>query len=231
MCLDPLGVAQLQISEAIELLADEAKQHATRDPGVAEAVRARLEVASAKLREVQAGFSRETAKHVTRDIMIEVGFLIVELMLRSSATHCNFSRTQRPIFPYATRFNHSTFPVSGRSVTGRTREARRRVGIVHVTPRARHTRAHPGSPSPHRGATAGSFRHPTGRRARRCSAPRTWLAGRAQQSRRSGPRPAPRVWRRGSAGEPLSGRGGGGGCKALRSWGNSWKDASPHFEN
>ena len=143
MCLDPLGVAQLQISEVIEILATELmRPDATLDPGVAEAVRARLEMASAKLREVQAGFSRETAKRVTRDVLIDIGMLIVEMMIRASATHCNSFHDHQPQDRYATRLNHPSLPTREWPFAGRTRGPRRHHIIIPFTPRARQTRTH-----------------------------------------------------------------------------------------
>src|SRR6266516_573921 len=104
MCLDPLGRVQLLVAEAIRILAETAEAHVAHDPGVVEAVRARLRDAEIQLREVQAGFSRQEAWRVTREVIREVTVTLIELLIRASTTHCNFSPPIHSPLIDATRF-------------------------------------------------------------------------------------------------------------------------------
>lgn len=82
MCLDPLALAQLRLSEAIERLAQDISSRAD-DPAVAEAVLARLRSAQDQLAMVQAGYSRREAWRVTMEV---AGRVAIEMLLRTLAT-------------------------------------------------------------------------------------------------------------------------------------------------
>src|SRR5260370_9560624 len=89
VCMDALGRAHLNVLEAIRLVAEDVKAHATHDPGVAEAVLARLRDAEAQLREVQAGVSRKESCRVVRKVGLELLREVLHLLIRATATTTN----------------------------------------------------------------------------------------------------------------------------------------------
>ena len=89
MSIDPLALAQLQLSEAIDELAQDIGSRA-HDPAVASAALSRLRQAQAELSRVQGGFSRREALRVTLEV---AGSLAIELLMRVLAT-TNCLKTQ-----------------------------------------------------------------------------------------------------------------------------------------
>ena len=142
MCMDPLGRVQLLVSEAIRLLAEETQGRVAHDPGVAEAVLARLKDAEARIQEVQAGFSRKEAWRVTREVISEVSRLVVEVVLRALATYCNFLYCRSYSVYYAARLYNQKVSSRQRFVAGGTRDARGHIGFVLVFGRTRQTRTY-----------------------------------------------------------------------------------------
>ena len=140
MCLDPLGRTQILVAEAIHLLAEAEEKRAAHDPGVVEAVRARLREMEERLREVQAGFSRREAKRVTREIIREVVIIGIELLLRALTTSCNCSLAA-VVTSYAW-FNNPTLASRERHVARGARARRWRHRVVSVARGARQTGAH-----------------------------------------------------------------------------------------
>lgn len=140
MCMDALGRAHLNVLEAIQLVAEDVKAHATHDPGVAEAVLARLRDAEAQLREVQAGFSRKESWRVVRKVGLEVLGEVLQLIIRATATHSNYSLLALQIRHYALRNNDSKTADGKRLVSSRARQTRSSIPLVSLAYRARQTR-------------------------------------------------------------------------------------------
>ncbi len=157
MCLDPLGRMQLLVTEAIDMLAEAQEEHAAHDPGVVEAVRARLREIEARIREVQAGSSRKKAWRVTREVIREVIFIAIELLLRASTTSCNCSPFVF-LTSYASRYDTSSIASREWPLTGQARQTRRRDTLIPVTHRTRHARAHALGASPSRRAVERAVR-------------------------------------------------------------------------
>ena len=156
MCMDALGRAHLSILEAIRLIAEDVKAHTTHDPGVAEAVLARLRDAEAQLREVQAGFSRKESWRVIRKVGLEVLSEILQLIIRATATHSN---SDSPIRHHASWNHYSKTAHGKRLVSSRPRQARACIRVFPVPSRARQTRAHTlGLASPSRRAAGPVWR-------------------------------------------------------------------------
>src|SRR2546422_11472915 len=105
--MDALGRAHLNVLEAIQLVAEDVKAHATHDPGVAEAVLARLRDAEAQLREVQAGFSRKESWRVVRKVGLEGLGEVLRLFIGAPATQRNYSLFAFQFRHYALRNNNS----------------------------------------------------------------------------------------------------------------------------
>ena len=141
MCLDPLGRMQLLATEAIKMLAEMQEKHAAHDPGVVEAVRARLREIEARLREVQAGYSRRDGWCVTREVIRELVVIAIELLLRASTTSCNCSPFA-VLTLYAPRLYHSTLASRERFVPSGTRARRWRDRVLPLARRTRQARAH-----------------------------------------------------------------------------------------
>ncbi len=170
MCLDPLGRAQLLVKESIQLVDELAEAHAAHDPGVVEAVRARLRDAEVDLREVQAGFWRKEAWRVTRDVIREVAVILIELLIRASTTSCNFSYSLYLSNIHANRFYDP--PVSAREwlITIGARSARRGLTFVPLAGRARPARAYAERAPAIRRAPQRAVRRAARRGPRRCYA-------------------------------------------------------------
>ncbi len=166
MCMDPLGRAHLNVLEAIQLVAEEVKRHATHDPGVAEAVLARLRDAETQLREAQAGFSRKESWRVIRRVSIEVAVEILQLVIRATATHCNAVSMHLQVHDHAPWHYYSKAAHGKRLVTSRTRPARSRVRLVSFSRGARQARAYPDGLAPHRRRAPRALRCGAGCRAR-----------------------------------------------------------------
>src|SRR4051812_48158449 len=127
MCMDPLGRAHLNVLEAIQMLTQALRLHTTHDPGVAEAVLARLKDAEAQLREVQAGFSRKESWQVVRRVGLEVLGEILQLIIRATATHSNYSLRFLPIINHASWNYDSKTPHGQRLITSRIGSTRTRI--------------------------------------------------------------------------------------------------------
>ena len=140
MCLDPLGRTQILVAEAISMLAEAEGKRAAHDPGVGEAVRARLREMEERLREVQAGFSRREAWRVTREIIREVAIIGIELLLRALTTSCNCSLAA-VVTSYAW-FNNPTLASRERHVARGTRARRWCHRVVPVARGTRQAGAH-----------------------------------------------------------------------------------------
>lgn len=140
MSLDPLGRAHLLVSEAIELIVEDAKGHATHDPGVARAITKRLTEARAQLQEAAAGFSRMERRRVIREVSVEVALAILQLLIRATATHCNFKSNSTRTGSHAVRYNHSATAYGKRAFTSRARQTRQVVTVLPLPGRTRPTR-------------------------------------------------------------------------------------------
>ncbi len=154
MCMDPLGRAHLNVLEAIQLVAEDVKRHATHDPGVTEAVLARLKDAETQLREAQAEYSCKDSWRVIRRVSLEVAMEILQLVIRATATHSNSAHLQ--LQNHVPWHYHPKAAHGERLVTGRTRPARSRFRIVPVSCGTRSARTHPNRAAPHCRRTAGA---------------------------------------------------------------------------
>src|SRR6266700_3034863 len=165
MCMDPLGRAHLNVLEAIRLVAEVVTKHATHDPGVAEAVLARLKDAETQLREAQAEFSRQDSWRVIRRVSLEVAMEILQMVIRATATHSNSAHFQ--LQDHVPWRYHPKAAYGERLVTGRTRSARSRFRVVPVPCGARSARTYPNRPPPHRRRIASAVWCGTSSRPRR----------------------------------------------------------------
>ncbi len=169
MCHDPLGRAQLLVAEAIEgiqMIAEAEEKRAAHDPGVVEAVRARLREIEARLREVQAGYSRRDGWRVTREVIRELVVIAIELLLRASTTSSNCSPFA-VLTLYAPRLHNSSLPSRERALPVEAGKARRGDPIFSLARRARQARTDAQRPAPSRRALERAVRGAARRRAGR----------------------------------------------------------------
>lgn len=163
MCMDPLGRAHLNVLEAIQLIADDVKRHATHDPGVAEAVLVRLRDAETQLREVQAGFSRKESWRVIRKVSMEVAFEVLHLLIRATATHCNSVLNPLPqVRNHVAWHYYPKVPVGERLVTSRARPAGSCICVLPFSSRTGQARAHVVGVAAHRRSASSAFRRRAG---------------------------------------------------------------------